>query len=64
MRTNEHTYATIKRLHNQELYKVTIKRTWDTNGLFGIKSNEYSSRKKKNIFKLINFINKNIFLKT
>lgn len=40
MKTNEHTYATIKRLHNQELYKVTIKRTWDTNGLFGVKTHE------------------------
>lgn len=40
MRTNEHTYATIKRLHNQELYKVTIKRTWDTDGIFGVKSHE------------------------
>ena len=40
MRTNEHTYAIIKRLHNQELYKVAIKRTWDTDWLFGIKTHE------------------------
>lgn len=40
MRTNEHTYATIKRLHNQELYKVTIKQTWDTDGIFGTKTHE------------------------
>jgi len=40
MRTNEHTYATIKKLDNYELYKVVIKRTWDTNGIFGIKSHE------------------------
>ena len=31
MRTNEHTYATIKKLDNSELCKVVIKRTWDTN---------------------------------
>ena len=40
MKTNEHTYVTIKRLHNQELYKVTIKRTWDTDGIFGVKTHE------------------------
>ena len=40
MKTNEHTYATIKKLDNYELYKVVIKRTWDTNGIFGIKSHE------------------------
>ena len=33
MRTNKHTYATIKKLDNYELYKVVIKRTWDTNGI-------------------------------
>jgi hypothetical protein len=40
MKTNEHTYATIKKLDNYELYKVVIKRTWDTNGIFGKKSHE------------------------
>ena len=40
MRTNEHTYATIKKLDNSELYKVVIKRTWDTDGIFGIKTHE------------------------
>ena len=40
MKTNEHTYATIKKLDNYELYKVVIKRTWDTDGVFGIKSHE------------------------
>ena len=40
MRTNEHTYATIKKLDNYELYKVVIKRTWDDNGIFGAKSHE------------------------
>lgn len=37
---NEHTYATIKKLDNYELYKVVIKRTWDTDGIFGKKSYE------------------------
>ena len=40
MRTNEHTYATITKLDNSELYKVVIKRTWDTDGIFGVKSHE------------------------
>ncbi len=40
MRTNEHTYVTIKKLDNSELCKVVIKRTWDTNGIFGVKSHE------------------------
>ena len=40
MRTNEHIYATIKKLDNYELYKVVIKRTWNTNGIFGVKSYE------------------------
>lgn len=40
MRTNEHTYATIKKLDNSELCKVVIKRTWDTDGIFGVKNHE------------------------
>ena len=40
MKINEHTYATIKKLDNYELYKVVIKRTWDTNGIFGVKAHE------------------------
>ena len=40
MRTNEHTYATIKKLDNLELYKVVIKRTWDIDGIFVVKSHE------------------------
>lgn len=40
MRTNEHTYATIKKLDNSELCKVVIKRTWDVDGIFGVKTHE------------------------
>ena len=40
MKTNEHTYVTIKKLNNSELCKVVIKRTWDTDDILGIKSHE------------------------
>lgn len=40
MKINEHIYATIKKLDNSELCKVIIKRTWDTDGIFGTKTHE------------------------